>query len=107
MPFTYRGATQGPTRAETQAGNLLLQNRFANVQVTIVPLLHAAIPCLFPAVHSKFSVLCQKVDPQHSEGYRVLPAGRWDVTEIGLSLHVPTFSLALTSVVVPSVSSPS
>lgn len=27
-----------------------------------------------PAVNSEFSVLCQKVDPKHSEGDRVLPA---------------------------------
>lgn len=44
-----------------------------------------------PAVNSEFSVLCQKVDPKHSEGDRVLPAGKSDVTELGLSLQVPPF----------------
>lgn len=42
-----------------------------------------------PAVYSKFSVLSQKVDPQHSKGDRVLPAGKWDVTGLSLSFQVP------------------
>lgn len=46
---------------------------------------------VFPAVHSKFRVLCQKVDPQHSEGDRVLPAGNWDVTKISLPLQVSSW----------------
>lgn len=88
--FICRGAAQGRTRAETQAGNVP-QNWFANDQCSYDSRASASRSvCLFliPAVNSEFSLLCQKVDPKHSEGDRVLPASKRDVTELSSSLRV-------------------
>lgn len=59
--------------------------------------------CPFPAVHSKLGVLCQKVDPQYSEGDRVLPAGEWDATPRSACrlCRCQLLSLALTAVCRP------